>query len=43
MVAYAVFAVNSNAYFFIGPVIAEILIVACLGVALFSARPSPAV
>ena len=43
MVAYAVFAVNSNAYFFIGPVIAEILIVACLGVALFSARPSQTV
>src|SRR4051795_6318479 len=29
MVAYLVFAVNSYAYFFLGPVITEILIAAC--------------
>ncbi|HTY83658.1 MAG TPA: hypothetical protein VMB19_05545 [Silvibacterium sp.] len=33
MVSYAVFAVNSSLYFFSGPVIAEILIAACLGLA----------
>jgi hypothetical protein len=39
LIAYAVLAVNSNAYFFFGPVVAEILIAACLGVALISAKP----
>jgi hypothetical protein len=43
LIAYTVFAVNSNAYFFIGPVVAEILIAACLGVAIISAKPSPSV
>lgn len=43
LIAYAVLAVNSNAYFFIGPVVAEILIAACLGVAIISAKPSPSV
>jgi len=43
MVAYAVLAVNSNVYFFFGPVVAEILIAACLGVAIFSAKPSQTV
>lgn len=43
MIAYAVLAVNSNAYFFFGPVVAEILIAACLGVALFSAKPAQTV
>jgi hypothetical protein len=38
-VAYAVLAVNSYTYFFLGPVIAEIMIVACLGLAIFTARP----
>jgi hypothetical protein len=37
--AYAVLAVNSYTYFFLGPVIAEIMIVACLGLAIFTARP----
>jgi len=43
LIAYAVLAVNSNAYFFFGPVVAEILIAACLGVAIFSAKPSQTV
>ncbi len=38
-VAYAVFAVNSYTYFFLGPVIAEIVIVACLGLAILTASP----
>ena len=38
LVAYAVFAVNSNAYFFFGPVIAETLIAACLGLAIATAK-----
>jgi len=42
-VAYSVFAVNSYTYFFIGPVIAEILIAACLGMAIVTAKShSPA-
>ena len=40
LVAYAVLAVNSNTYFFMGPVIAEILIAACLGVAILTAKPA---
>lgn len=43
LIAYAVLAVNSNAYFFFGPVVAEILIAACLGAALFSAKPAQTV
>lgn len=45
MVAYLVFAVNSYAYFFFGPVVAEILIAACLGMAMVTAKgahPAPA-
>ena len=37
LVAYTIFAVDSYAYFFIGPVIAEVLIAACLGGALLTA------
>lgn len=37
-VAYAVFAVNSYIYFFIAPVIVEILIAACLGMAIVTAK-----
>jgi hypothetical protein len=37
-VAYAVLAVNSSTYFFIGPVIVEILIAACLGMAIVRAK-----
>jgi hypothetical protein len=33
-VAYSVLAVNSYAYFFLGPVIVEIFIATCLGLAL---------
>jgi hypothetical protein len=40
LVAYAALAVNSNTYFFFGPVIAEILIAACLGAAIYTAKPS---
>jgi hypothetical protein len=36
--AYGVLAVNSYAYFFLGPVIAEILIAACLGLAIVTAK-----
>jgi hypothetical protein len=39
--AYSAFAVNSYNYFFSGPVIAEILIVACLLGAVFTARSVP--
>ena len=38
LVAYSVLAVNSYAYFFLGPVIAEILIAACLGLAILTAK-----
>ena len=38
MVAYLVFAVNSYAYFFAPPVIVEILIAACLGMAIATAK-----
>ncbi len=38
LVAYAMLAVNSYAYFFLGPVIAEILIAACLGSAIITAK-----
>src|SRR5271166_463414 len=34
LVAYAVMAVDAYAYFFVGPVITEILVVACLGLAI---------
>jgi hypothetical protein len=40
-VAYAVFAVNSYTYFFIAPVIVEILIAACLGMAIVTAKSQP--
>jgi hypothetical protein len=38
LVAYAVLAVNSYTYFFLGPVIAEILIVLSLGMAIVTAK-----
>jgi glycerol uptake facilitator-like aquaporin len=41
LVAYAALAANSYAYFFLAPVITEILIAACLGLA-FVATKSPA-
>jgi len=37
LVAYCAMAVNSYAYFFVGPVIFEMLIVACLGLAIVTA------
>jgi hypothetical protein len=39
---YLAFAFNSYAFFFIGPVIAELLIVACLVAAIITAKPAPA-
>ena len=36
--AYSIYAVNSFVYFFIGPVIAEILIVVSLGMAIVTAK-----
>lgn len=38
MVTYTVFSVNSYTYFFLGPVVAEILIAACLGAAIMTAN-----
>jgi glycerol uptake facilitator-like aquaporin len=40
LIAYAALAVNSNTYFFFGPVIAEIFIAACLGLAIVAAKPT---
>ena len=40
LVAYLFFAVNSYTYFFFGPVVAEILIAACLGMAIMTAKAS---
>jgi hypothetical protein len=37
--AYSVLALNSYTYFFIGPVIIEIIIAACLGMAIVTAKP----
>jgi hypothetical protein len=42
LVAYAAIAVNSYTYFFLGPVIAEILIVACLALAFVTAKSEAA-
>lgn len=38
MIAYLVFAVNSYTYFFLMPVIVEIVIAACLGIAIATAK-----
>ena len=38
LVAYTVISVNSNTYFFIAPVIVEILIAACFAVAIATAK-----
>jgi hypothetical protein len=40
MVGYVAFAVNSYLYFFYLPVIVELLIAACLGMAMVSAKPA---
>ena len=42
LVAYVALAVNSYAYFFMGPVIAELLIAMCLGFAVVTARTTVA-
>ena len=43
LVAYTALAVNSYTYFFLGPVIAEIFIAACLGLAIVTAKPQAVV
>jgi hypothetical protein len=40
LVAYLAFAVNSYVYIFAPPVVIEVLIVICLGLAIFSAKPA---
>jgi hypothetical protein len=40
MIGYLVFAVNSYLYFFYAPVIVELLIAACLGLAIVGAKPA---
>jgi hypothetical protein len=42
LVGYLVLAVNASSYFFAGPVITEILIALCLGMAIATARTAPA-
>ena len=42
VVAYLALAVNSSFYFFQAPVVVEILIALCLGLAIYTAKPSPA-
>jgi hypothetical protein len=38
LLAYAVLSVNSSVYFFFGPVVAELVIAACLGMAFATAK-----
>ena len=40
LVAYAALAVNSYTYIFLGPVIFEVFIAACLGLAIVTAKPA---
>jgi hypothetical protein len=42
LAAYATLAMNSYAYFFLGPVIAEIFIATCLGLAIVTAKSQAA-
>jgi hypothetical protein len=42
VVGYLALTVNSWTYFFIGPVITEILIALCLGLAIYTAQPTKA-
>lgn len=41
LVAYLAMAVNSYVYFFLAPVITEVLIAICLGLAFSTAKPAP--
>jgi hypothetical protein len=41
LVAYLALTINSFFYFFFGPVVAEVLIGLCLGLAILTARPTP--
>jgi hypothetical protein len=40
LVGFVAMAVDSYVYFFVAPVITELLIAACLGMAIFSSRPA---
>jgi hypothetical protein len=40
MIQYLALAVNSYHFFFLGPVIAELLIAACFGMAILTAKPA---
>jgi len=42
LVGYLALVVDAQAYFFIGPVICDVLIALCLGLAIFTVRQSPA-
>jgi hypothetical protein len=42
MVGYLVFALNSHFYFFWPPVVIEILIALCLGMAIYTSKPAAA-
>lgn len=42
LVAYVALAINSYTYFFLAPTIVEILIAACLGLAIATAKPEAA-
>lgn len=42
LIAYAILAVNSSFYFFLPPVIGEILIATCLALAIATSKPAPA-
>ena len=42
MLGFLAFAVNSYVYFFLGPVIVEILIALCLGMAIATSKPAAA-
>ncbi len=42
MVGYLVFALNSYLYFFWPPVVVEILIALCMGMAIFTSKPATA-
>jgi hypothetical protein len=43
MIGYLVFAADSYVFFFVGPIIVEVLIALCLGLAIMTAKPAVAV
>ena len=42
LVAFVAFAINSYIYFFAAPIIVELMIAICLGMAIFTSRPADA-